>query len=125
MEEWLNIFFPDLIDLKWESRILWYTDTINNDYIYDFVPGRKNLSVACSGSGHAFKMLPVLGQFLVDKIEGREKLYTKLFSWRKPESFFSDPNGLQEGLEGDRVYAKQMLSVPEDYNFSRLPTAKL
>lgn len=125
VEEWLNIFFPDLVDLEWQSKILWYTDTINNDYIYDFVPGKKNLFVACGGSGHAFKMLPVLGQFLVDKIEGRENLYTNLFSWRRPEDFSSDPNGLQEGLEGSRVYSKQIMSVAEDYNFRRLPKAKL
>lgn len=86
VEEWLNIFFPDLIDLKWESRILWYTDTINN-YIYDFVPGRKNLFVACGGSGHAFKMLPVLGQFLVDKIEGRE-IFIQNFSRGESQKTF-------------------------------------
>lgn len=125
VEEWLNIFFPDLVDLKWESSILWYTDTINNDYIYDFVPNKKNLFVACGGSGHAFKMLPVLGQFLVDKIEGRENFYTKLFAWRNSEEFSEDPNGLREGLSGDRVYAKQALSTPADYNFKRFSTAKL
>lgn len=125
VEEWLNIFFPDLVDLKWESTILWYTDTINNDYIYDFVPNKKNLFVACGGSGHAFKMLPVLGQFLVDKIEGRENFYTKLFAWRNSSDFSDDPNGLREGLDGDRVYAKQIMSTPEDYDFKRLGKAKL
>lgn len=125
VEEWLNLFFPDLVDLKWESSILWYTDTINNDYIYDFVPGKKNLFVACGGSGHAFKMLPVLGQFLVDKIEGRENFYTKLFSWRSSSAFTKDPNGLREGLNGDRVYSKQTMSTPADYNFKRFSSSKL
>lgn len=89
-EEWLNVFFPDLVGMKWESRILWYTDTIKNDYIYDFVPNKKGLFVACGGSGHAFKMLPVLGQFLVDKIEGRENSYTKLFSWKSFKEYEKD-----------------------------------
>lgn len=70
-------------------------------------------------------MLPVLGQFLVDKIEGRENFYTKLFAWRNSSDFSDDPNGLREGLDGDRVYAKQIMSTPEDYDFKRLGKAKL
>lgn len=119
VREWLQAFFPDLVSLEWESRVLWYTDTINNDYIYDFVPNKKGLFVACGGSGHAFKMLPVLGQFLVDKIEGRENLYTKLFAWRYAKDFENDPNGLREGLHGKRVYGKQLMSRPEDYRFGK------
>lgn len=119
VEEWLNIFFPDLVSLNWESRILWYTDTINNDYIYDFVPGRKNLFVACGGSGHAFKMLPVLGQFLVDKLENRSNIYTECFSWRNSDDFTSDPNGLKEKYESSRVYDKQIIATKEDYCFKK------
>lgn len=125
VEEWLGIFFPDLVGLQWESKILWYTDTINNDYIYDFVPNKKNLFVACGGSGHAFKMLPVLGQFLVDKIEGRKNLYTKLFAWRNPKDFSTDPNGLKEKLDGKRVYDKQVMSTADDYKFQTKEKAKL
>lgn len=125
VEDWLNIFFPDLVGLEWKSTILWYTDTINNDYIYDYVPNKKNLFVACGGSGHAFKMLPVLGQFLVDKIEKRENFYTKLFAWREPASFSEDPNGLKEGLDGDRVYSKQDIATPKDYKFKKSLTSKL
>ena len=119
VKRWLQLFFPDLVSLKWESRILWYTDTINNDYIYDFVPNKIGLFVACGGSGHAFKMLPVLGQFLVDKVEGRENLYTKLFAWRYAKDFEKDPNGLKEGLNGPRVYKNQLISCPEDYEFDK------
>lgn len=121
--EWLEVFFPDLVDagIEMESKILWYTDTINNDYIYDFVPGKKNLFVACGGSGHAFKMLPVLGQFLVDKIEGRENLYTKIFKWRYPKDFESDPNGLKEKLNSERRYDVQEISKPEDLDLKRKP----
>lgn len=125
VEQWLNIFFPDLVGLEWKSTILWYTDTINNDYIYDFVPNKENLFVACGGSGHAFKMLPVLGQFLVDKIEGRENFYTKLFAWRNPSDFATDPNGLKERLDGDRVYDKQIMSTPGDYKFKTIVGSKL
>lgn len=119
-KEWMEKFFPDLVEagVKLESKILWYTDTINNDYIYDFVPGKENLFVACGGSGHAFKMLPVLGRFLVDKVEGRKLFYTNLFKWRHLKDFSRDPNGLHEGPEGPRVYARQEIAEPADYQFS-------
>lgn len=119
-KEWLQVFFPDLVraGIKLESKALWYTDTINNDYIYDFVPGKKNLFVACGGSGHAFKMLPVLGQFLVNKIENEENFYTRLFKWRKPEEFDKDPNGLSEGKDGARVISRQELADDADYEFT-------
>lgn len=117
--EFLKFFFPDLVEagIELDSKILWYTDTINNDYIYDFVPGMKGLFVATGGSGHAFKMLPVLGQFLVDKIEGRENIYTEKFKWRYAKDFEKDPNGLKEKLDSKRRYDKQEISVPQDYKF--------
>ncbi|KAG7704775.1 hypothetical protein KL914_004166 [Ogataea haglerorum] len=127
VDEWLKLFFPDLYEakLEYESRLLWYTDTIDNDYIYDFVPGKKGLFVACGGSGHAFKMLPVLGQFLVDKVEGRENFYTKLFKWRSLSGLEKDPNGLREGLATKRNYNQQELSTETDLrfgdSFSRTP----
>lgn len=117
---WLKLFFPDLVDagIHLEPKIIWYTDTINNDYIYDFVPGKKNVFVSTGGSGHAFKMLPVLGKFLVDKIEGRSNFYTDLFRWREARDFSKDPNGLGEGTGGPRVYAKQKLADIEDYKLN-------
>lgn len=120
-KEWLNMFFPDLVEaeLEMESKILWYTDTINNDYIFDFVPGKEGLFVATGGSGHAFKMLPVLGQFLVDKIEGRENLYTKIFRWKYAKDFDNDPNGLKEKLNSKRRYDLQKLSGPEDMKLGK------
>lgn len=122
IKDFLIIFFPDLVEagIKLESRMLWYTDTINNDYIYDFVPGKKNLFVACGGSGHAFKMLPVLGRFLVNKIEGEENFYTKLFKWRDPKDFKNDVNGLKEGLNSKRIYTKQEISTEKDLVFENI-----
>ena len=121
--EWLKQFFPDLVSagIEMDSKILWYTDTINNDYIYDFVPEKKGLFVACGGSGHAFKMLPVLGQFLVDKIEGRENIYTEKFKWRYQEDFEKDPNGLKEKLESKRRYDVQDIASREDLKFHAGP----
>ncbi|KAL9106907.1 MAG: hypothetical protein Q9227_008155 [Pyrenula ochraceoflavens] len=49
------------------TRVCWYTDTPTGDFIIDFHPhlgdaeSKKGLLVATGGSGHAWKMFPVLG----------------------------------------------------------------
>jgi len=41
----------------------WYTDSVDNSFVIDYVPGyNQSLFVASGGSGHGFKFLPVLGK---------------------------------------------------------------
>ena len=41
----------------------WYTDSLDNSFVIDYVPGYgDSLFVASGGSGHGFKFLPVLGK---------------------------------------------------------------
>ena len=41
----------------------WYTDSIDNHFVADYVPGyNESLFVASGGSGHGFKFLPIMGQ---------------------------------------------------------------
>lgn len=69
---------PDLVEIGiTKTTILWYTDTINNDFIVDYAPNKRKLLVVTEGSGHGFKFLPVLGNFVVDVIEGRNNEYTE------------------------------------------------
>lgn len=117
-KQFLSTFFPDLVSagIKLEPKIMWYTDTINSDFIFDFVPNRQGLFVSCGGSGHAFKMMPVLGEFLVNAIEGHENLYTKLFKWRCSEDY-EDVNGLREKMDSHRRNDKQEMSDESDLYF--------
>ena len=40
----------------------WYTDSLDNSFVIDYVPGYADtVFVASGGSGHGFKFLPVLG----------------------------------------------------------------
>lgn len=55
-----------------KTRLCWYTDTPTGDFIISYHPrSGKSLFVATGGSGHGFKFLPVLGDKIVDAVEGR------------------------------------------------------
>ncbi|KAI4128811.1 MAG: hypothetical protein LQ347_004024, partial [Umbilicaria vellea] len=66
------------------TRLCWYMDTPTGDFLVDWHPGYEGLFLATGGSGHAFKFLPVLGERIVDGIEGRlEKELGELWAWPK------------------------------------------
>lgn len=97
----------DLLELEMHrGRLCWYTDSVDNSFLIDEVPGSPGLIVASGGSGHGFKFLPVLGKHVVDVIEGKDTEYTRLFSWRNVPSH---ANGLEEGPSGWRTLDKQAL----------------
>lgn len=114
LKQFIKVFCPDLAPLGiHKTQLLWYTNTINNDFIVDYAPGKKNLLVVTGGSGHGFKFLPVLGEFVVDVIEGRENDYTKIFKWRDPAGYH-DVNHVGQVKTGGISYYEQELSTPED-----------
>lgn len=51
------------------SRLCWYTDTPNADYLITYHPRHRGLFLATGGSGHGFKFLPVLGHRIVEVLE--------------------------------------------------------
>ena len=52
---------PEFLDLGLEKgRLCWYTDSMDNTFLIENVPGAQNLVVAIGGSGHGFKVLPAL-----------------------------------------------------------------
>lgn len=77
---------PDLVGLPLSTRLCWYTDSVDSNFLVDRVPGTEGLMVASGGSGHAFKFLPVLGEHVVDVVEKKDTAYTNLFKWREPSA---------------------------------------
>lgn len=67
------------------SRICWYSDTPDGDFLVDYHPSWKGVFVATGDSGHGYKFLPVLGEKIVDCIagEGSEAVREK---WKWKES---------------------------------------
>lgn len=63
------------------TRMCWYTDTPTGDFIVTYHPTLRGLFLATGGSGHAYKFLPVLGEEVVNIVEGLEGARFKE-SWR-------------------------------------------
>lgn len=53
----LKTAYPELAQLPLETtRLCWYTDTPDEDWMIDEVPQHPGLFLATGGSGHAFKV---------------------------------------------------------------------
>ncbi|KAF7984501.1 hypothetical protein HWV62_13647 [Athelia sp. TMB] len=68
----LRAVYPALAHLPFAgTRLCWYTYANDEDWVIDAVEGREGLFVATAGSGHGFKFLPVIGELIADRMEGR------------------------------------------------------
>ncbi|EEP82478.1 conserved hypothetical protein [Uncinocarpus reesii 1704] len=65
-----------------KTRICWYSDTPRGDFLITHHPSFNSLFLATGGSGHAFKFLPVIGDKVVDALEGKlDPELKELWSW--------------------------------------------
>ncbi|KAH6974176.1 FAD dependent oxidoreductase [Ilyonectria sp. MPI-CAGE-AT-0026] len=107
MKEVVAQAFPELVEFGFsDSRLCWYTDTIDEDYIIDYVPGYSDSLFMCTGGcGHAFKFLPILGRHVKNQLERIPDQFTPLWKWRVVEEG-KPSNGLSEGETGPRDMSK-------------------
>lgn len=67
-----------------KTKICWYTDTPSGDFIITYHPTHENLFLVTGGSGHGYKFLPVIGEKIVDCVEGRcPDEFREKWAWRK------------------------------------------
>lgn len=98
----------------WMTRLCWYTDSYDNHYVIDRVPGRPGLMCATGGSGHAFKYLPNIGKWVVDILEQKEmeRPLIKAWRWRSIGKDESPANILLVGEDNPHTLANtSMLSI--------------
>lgn len=66
-----------------KSKICWYTDTPDGDFLITYHPSYSGLFLATGGSGHGYKFLPVIGEKIVDTIEGNcPEEFKDKWAWR-------------------------------------------
>ncbi|CAD6565718.1 MAG: hypothetical protein CYPHOPRED_005922 [Cyphobasidiales sp. Tagirdzhanova-0007] len=67
----LGRVWPDLGRKPFQgTRMCWYCDTQDNDFLIGYHDTYSSLFLATGGSGHAFKFLPVMGDLCLQAIEG-------------------------------------------------------
>jgi glycine/D-amino acid oxidase-like deaminating enzyme len=83
LRSFLSESIPSLADAPIiHTRRCLYADTLDGDYWMDHHPKLDGLSVATGGSGHGFKMAPVLGGLIADMVEERDNPRLERFRWR-------------------------------------------
>jgi sarcosine oxidase/L-pipecolate oxidase len=118
IEQFLKNYLPELGEAGigiWKTRLCWYTDSFDNHYVIDHVPDVDGLMVATGGSGHAFKYLPNIGNWVVDRLEGvgEDRPAMKAWKWRDVSHGGMVVNQLMEGKAGPRVLGKMKLALEE------------
>ncbi|KAE8152937.1 FAD dependent oxidoreductase [Aspergillus avenaceus] len=112
IERFLDQYLPELkedgINIS-QTRLCWYTDSYDNDWVIDGIPDKSGVVIATGGSGHAFKFLPLLGQFVADKVMGIESEMLHRFRWRKLQDGEWARNQLMKGF--DDVHALQRMQL--------------
>ncbi|OTA93989.1 hypothetical protein M434DRAFT_30496 [Hypoxylon sp. CO27-5] len=101
----VSIFLPEFEDAPFYStKLCWYTDSLDNSFVVDYVPtyAEKSVFVCTGGSGHGAKFLPVLGEHAADILmKGEESSsYMRQF-WRWREDL-PRRNGLEESPDSPR-----------------------
>lgn len=90
-----------LEDRPWvKTRLCWYSDTRDADWLVDWHPGWEGLFVATGDSGHAFKFMPVIGEKLVDCFQGRGGRLGDKWRWKEiqDDGLGTESNGTYNGL---------------------------
>ncbi|KAI5464691.1 FAD dependent oxidoreductase [Mariannaea sp. PMI_226] len=97
----------DLIPLRglesrpWhKTRICWYADTRDGEWLVDWHPGWRGLFVATGDSGHGFKFLPNLGDKVVDVMLGDGGHFADKWRWREvpQDGAGRETKGVYKGL---------------------------
>ncbi|KAL4940182.1 hypothetical protein BDV06DRAFT_224357 [Aspergillus oleicola] len=118
IQSFMESHIPELSENRVDislTRVCWYTDSYDNHLVIDQVPNMDGLMVATGGSGHAFKYLPNIGNWVVDIMEGVGTDREAVKAWRWRERGDEVPaNVLMEGSKGERALGNVSLLTDAD-----------
>ncbi len=83
LRQFLRYALPELAnDPVVYTRKCCYTDTLDGHFWIDNHPEIQNLTIGSGGSGHGFKMGPVIGNMIALLAEGNKHKWSKRYQWR-------------------------------------------
>ncbi len=84
LRQFLEQTFPALAnDPVVYTRRCCYTDTLDGHFWIDNHPEIRGLTIGSGGSGHGFKMGPVIGEMIATVAEGGAHKWSARYRWRK------------------------------------------
>ena len=87
---------------SYNTRLCWYTDSFDNQWVIDHVPDKPGVIVATGGSGHAFKFLPLIGRLVVERATqdiSQESDLLRRLRWRALKDGEKPYNKIMEGFD--------------------------
>jgi sarcosine oxidase/L-pipecolate oxidase len=113
IKNFLKKFVPEVTEIT-KTRLCWYSDTTDNDFLIGYCPGYKEtLFVGCGDSGHGFMMFGALGDVIKDIIHKKGDPFLRdLFSWERERERLNEIN---LGLDDPRALQNLKMSTPRDW----------
>src|ERR1041385_8913275 len=111
----LHKYLPDAYAETHVMKVCMYTNTPDQNFILDYLPGfEKDVVVAAGFSGHGFKFASVVGEIMADlAMDGKTKLPIGFLSARRfvfpehgalcTEHYFSSDSTISETRSGGRL----------------------
>lgn len=90
----LHLIVPELENHELvDSKVCWIADSCDSYFLIDECPYYKDVIVATGDSSHAFKFLPTIGKYIVQRMEGTlDPKLADIWKWRYNPSFAKGEN---------------------------------
>lgn len=108
-------FIPEVQNITL-TRLCWYSDTEDNDFLISYCPYYEDhsLFVGAGDSGHAFMMFGSLGDVIKSIALGKgDPFLTELFSWSRIREKL---NIINQGVEDPRALCNLKMATPKDWD---------
>lgn len=102
IRENLKEIMPSLYKRPFDrTKLCWLTQTPTANFLIDYHPECENVLLATGGSAHAWKFVPIIGDKIVDFMEGKlDPRLVEKWSWNEKLGVKTD-NGSAPRMEGE------------------------